>query len=69
MKFQTAQKLNRIKMIHDILFNSCEIIGDIRVNIESEIEDDEEYTIDDKIMGEIVAKVEYNIETLRRYLQ
>ena len=68
MKFQTAQKLNRIKMIHDILFNSCEIIGDIRVNIESEIEDDEEYTIDDKIMGEIVAKVEYNIETLRRYL-
>ena len=68
MKFQTAQKLNRIKMIHDILFNSCEIVGDIRVNIESEIEDDEEYTIDDKIMGEIVAKVEYNIETLRRYL-
>ena len=68
MKFQTAQKLNRIKMIHDILFNSCEIIGDIRVNIESEIEDDEEYTIDDKIMGEIVVKVEYNIETLRRYL-
>ena len=68
MRFQTAQKLNRIKMIHDILFNSCEIIGDIRVNIESEIEDDEEYTIDDKIMGEIVAKVEYNIETLRRYL-
>ena len=68
MKFQTAQKLNRIKMIHDILFNSCEIVGDIRVNIESEIEYDEEYTIDDKIMGEIVAKVEYNIETLRRYL-
>lgn len=56
-------------MIHDILYNSCEVIGDLKDAIVDEIYDnEEEYTIDDEIMSEIVAKVKYNMETLGRYL-
>ena len=67
-QLNTLQKENRLRMINDILFSVYEVVGTIKTTIDLLKMDDIEYTITDEMMGEIIARVKYDLNTLERYL-
>ena len=67
-QLDNLQKENRLRMINDILFSVYEVVGTIKTTIDLLKMDDIEYTITDEIMGEIIARVKYDLNTLERYL-
>ena len=67
-QLNNLQKENRLRMINDILFSVYEVVGTIKTTIDFLKMDDIEYTITDEMMGEIIARVKYDLNTLERYL-
>ena len=67
-QLDNLQKENRLRMINDILFSVYEVVGTIKTTIDFLKMDDIEYTITDEMMGEIIARVKYDLNTLERYL-
>ena len=67
-QLNNLQKENRLRMINDILFSVYEVVGTIKTTIDLLKMDDIEYTITDEMMGEIIARVKYDLNTLERYL-
>jgi len=67
-QLDNLQKENRLRMINDILFSVYEVVGTIKTTIDLLKMDDIEYTITDEMMGEIIARVKYDLNTLERYL-
>ena len=67
-QLNNLQKENRLRMINDILFSVYEVVGTIKTTIDFLKMDDIEYTITDEMMGEIIARVKYDLKTLERYL-
>ena len=53
-------------MEEDLL--DLEVVGTIKTTIDLLKMDDIEYTITDEMMGEIIARVKYDLNTLERYL-
>ena len=67
-QLNTLQKENRLRMINDILFSTYEIVSTIKVTLDQLKFDEIYYEISDEIMGEIIARVKYDLNTLERYL-
>jgi hypothetical protein len=55
-------------MINDILFSTYEIVSEIKVTLDQLKFDGIYYEISDEMMGEIIARVKYDLNTLERYL-
>lgn len=67
-QLNTLQKENRLRMINDILFSTYEIVSTIKVTLDQLKFDGIYYEISDEMMGEIIARVKYDLNTLERYL-
>ena len=67
-QLNTLQKENRLRMINDILFSTYEIVSTIKVTLDQLKFDEIYYEISDEMMGEIIARVKYDLNTLERYL-
>lgn len=67
-QLNTLQKENRLRMINDILFSTYEIVSTIKVTLDQLKFDGIYYEITDEMMGEIIARVKYDLNTLERYL-
>lgn len=67
-QLNTLQKENRLRMINDILFSTYEIVSTIKVTLDQLKFDGIYYEISDEMLGEIVARVKYDLNTLERYL-
>ena len=69
MNFDNLEKLNRLRMINDILYTIYDVVDSAKNEVEVELEEsDFEYYIEDSTMEQIIKRVKYDIETLERYL-
>ena len=69
MDFDNLEKLNRLRMINEILYTIYDIVNSAKNEVEVELEEsDFEYYIEDSTMEQIIKRVKYDIETLERYL-
>ena len=60
MDFDNLEKLNRLRMINEILYTIYDIVNSAKNEVE--------YHIEDSTMEQIIKRVKYDIETLERYL-
>ena len=69
MDFDNLEKLNRLRMINEILYTIYDIVNSAKNEVEVKLEEsDFEYHIEDSTMEQIIKRVKYDIETLERYL-
>lgn len=69
MDFDNLEKLNRLRMIHDILYTIYDVVSSAKNEVELELEEsDFDYHIEDSVIEQIIKRVKYDIETLERYL-
>ena len=66
--FEDLQRLNRLRMINDILYSAYDIVSSVKLQLEEDILTDELIEFGDKEMAQIIDRVKYDMETLRRYL-
>lgn len=68
MNFNNLQKLNKIRLINDILFAMYDVISDAKATIEDSIDELDDYELSDELMTELINRIKYDVDTLRRYL-